>query len=109
MSNHKAPEAIRARMRRVLLSVPILAGGEVVSEVYLRRPTARYMMDRDALDDSTADPAEVRYTTVMLATGLTRDEVLDIDLEDFTHIMDEVADFFGNTASQERTPEGGAV
>ena len=109
MSNHKAPEAIRAHMRRVPLSVPILAGGEVVSEVYLRKPTARYMMERDALDDNEASPAEVRYTTVCLATGLTRDEVLDIDLDDFAHIMEEVADFFGNTASQGRTPESGAA
>lgn len=109
MSNHKAPEAIRAHMRRVPLSVPILAGGDVISEVYLRKPTARYMMERDALDDGEASPAEVSYTTVCLATGLTRDEVLDIDLDDFTHIMEEVADFFGATASQEKTPDGGAA
>lgn len=110
MSNHKAPEAIRAHMRRVALSVPIMAGGEVVQEVFLRKPTARYMSDSETFSNAEAsDPVEVQYLTVRLATGLSREEVLDIDLNDFGFILDEVADFFGDTASQEPTPNGGAA
>ena len=110
MSNHKAPDPIRAHMRRVPLSIPIMAAGDIVSEVYLRRPTARYMSERAALDDGeAADSAEVSYITVMLATGLARDEVMDIDLADFTLIMDQVADFFGDAASSTSTPAGGAA
>ena len=110
MSNHKAPEAIRAHMRRVGLSVPIMACGEVVQEVFLRKPTARYLSEHETFSDiGAADQIELKYMMVRLATGLSREEVLDIDMSDFDLILDEVADFFGDTASQEPTPNGGAA
>ncbi len=109
MSHHKAPEAIRAHMRRVGLSIPIEAAGDIVSEVYLRRPTASYLAEAERLDDDVAGPAEAKFLTVSLATGLTMSEVKGIDLEDFARVLDEIADFFDSAASQKTTPgDGGA-
>lgn len=104
-AHNKAPEAIRAHMRRVPLSIPAIAGGEVISEVFLRRPTAAYLQERSVLDG--LDGQEADYMAVALATGLTVDEVKDIDLEDYARISDEVGDFFGNLASAKAAPESG--
>lgn len=88
-----APEEIRGHMRRVRLNIPVQVGDGFISEVYLRRPTARYLAEREAIGDAD-EGVEATYRAVSLATGLTRDEVLEIDLADFQTVTEEIADFF---------------
>ncbi len=104
-AHNKAPEEIRAHMRRVPLTIPAVAGGEVIMEVFLRRPTAAYIEARAKIDSLEGQDAD--YMAISLATGLTIEEVKDIDLEDYVRISDEVGDFFDKLASTKAAPDSG--
>ncbi len=79
----------------------------MIHEVFLRRPTAAYLQARDALVVDDGGESSAGLAVVALATGLTTDEVKDIDLDDFGLISEEISDFFGNMASPKATPPGG--
>ncbi|MEY4952838.1 MAG: Phage tail assembly chaperone protein or 41 or 14 [Pseudomonadota bacterium] len=109
MANNSVAPEIRAHMRRVPLSIPAMADGKVITEVYIRHPTGKYLQERASLNDESMTDADRVLLTVELATGLTSDEVLDLDMEDIATINDEVADFFESRASQAKTPNDGAA
>lgn len=107
MLHNDLPEAMRPHMRRVALSVPLPMGDKVITEVWLRYPTAKYLAENKAVFDENISDAESSLLSVALATGLTRDQAEEIDMDDFSRISEEMADFFEQRASQSKTPVNG--
>ena len=109
MANNSARPEIRAHMKQIALSVPIEAGGDLISELFIRRPTARVLEEFESLQADNDLSASASYRIVSMATGLKVEEVKEIDFVDFEQILSEVTGFFELLAPASPVPDDGAA
>lgn len=107
MLHNDLPEAMRPHMRRVALSVPVPMGDKVITEVWLRQPTGRYMSEYAALVAEDAPESDAAAGVISLATGLSMDQVMEMDLNDIAAVSESIADFFEQAASSSKASENG--
>ncbi len=78
-------------MTKIELKHPITVDGAEVNELTLRRPKVR---DIERLDKVSGEMAKM-VTLVADLAELTPDQVRELDIEDFTAVSEQLADFLG--------------
>lgn len=85
--------AARKRVEEHTLIEPIDGpGGERITRVLIRRPKGRDLREMEAIVEAKG-PGAATFAMVAALTGLTADQVDDLDAEDFVALGEKVANF----------------
>jgi hypothetical protein len=89
-------------MQKVSLTHAITAGGAKVQEITVRRPKVRDLRQIEALRSGSSE-IDQGVSMVAVLSGLSPDEIDEMDAGDFARVSEIVAGFFQPPAS----PDGG--
>jgi hypothetical protein len=91
--------------KTIELAFPFETGGKTVSAVTIRRPKGKDIRAMDALRESGKSEMEQSFLMATALTGMTDEEVGELDAEDFQAVAEGIASFFEKAEGQE---SGGA-
>lgn len=92
----------RVRVAEHTLIEPIDgADGARITKVLIRRPKARDIREMERINDAEG-PGPAAFRMVAALTGLTDDQVDDLDGEDFVELSEKVANFIPARKTGER-------
>lgn len=82
-------------MEKIKLITPIMVDGNKVTEIELRTPKVR---DTIAVDKSDISESEKEVRLLANLSGLSPDNIYDLDLRDYQHIGKVLSDFLTKKA-----------
>lgn len=92
---------------KITLAFPITVGGVTITEVEIGRPKTKHLRQMDQKRAGGASDMDQIVEMVRLLTGLTEEQIDELDAVDFTALSETVGDFF--PPPETATPPDGAA